>query len=554
MNDRSKENNAWSPGLESSIPARLLPSVSAFRSENSDVSFAEAKEAAEFCGLKPIDMVAFNLERLITHELLIRVTADLSVPDGPNYEELGINLRGIVAAISQDFVHPKLPSLYIEFETLSAKAEARARTLLLEGLFERPEPIRPKQGILERFLGKAPPPTPSEPTEKLALKDWETQLHQSDDPFEISVLSSLIRLVGGHVSARGTLLADVVLLTRLCTNMVMNTHGSAEVGRMISPVVTKAAEENGYRFLPIQPEPVIMNVKGASAAGKSTVRPAQRQLAEKLKIPWEDFALISPDYWRKYLVDYESLGPDFKYGAMLTGQELEIIDRKLDAYIQAKAKVKGIPHLLIDRFRFDSFSMDADGNISSSLLTRFGDTVFLFFMITPPHETVERAWKRGLETGRYKAVDDLLYHNIEAYTGMPQLFFSWLSSSNQNIHFEFLDNDVTLGQPPRTIAFGDNSSMTVLNPDGLHNIDRFRAVNIDATKPEDVLMDAPDLTFLDRCVAELPALRIIDPASGQTLREAQNGNWLEKPSSDLSEAEMKEARTLTLGDWSMPAI
>jgi hypothetical protein len=47
----------------------------------------------------------------------------------------------------------------------------------------------------------------------------------------------------------------------------------------------------------------------------------------------------------------------------------------------------------------------------------------LFFAITPPPATVERAWQRGLTTARYKAVDDLLYHNIEAFTGIPELFF-----------------------------------------------------------------------------------------------------------------------------------
>ena len=26
-------------------------------------------------------------------------------------------------------------------------------------------------------------------------------------------------------------------------------------------------------------------------------------------------------------------------------------------------------------------------------------------------------------TQRYKAVDDLLYHNVEAFTGIPELFF-----------------------------------------------------------------------------------------------------------------------------------
>jgi hypothetical protein len=48
------------------------------------------------------------------------------------------------------------------------------------------------------------------------------------------------------------------------------------------------------------------------------------------------------------------------------------------------------------------------------LLTRFGDLVYMFFMITPPEMTVERAWLRGLKVGRYKAVEDLLAHNVEA--------------------------------------------------------------------------------------------------------------------------------------------
>ena len=43
-----------------------------------------------------------------------------------------------------------------------------------------------------------------------------------------------------------------------------------------------------------------------------------------------------------------------------------------------------MPHLLIDRFRFDSFVPELEGRGSSRLLTRFGELVYLFFMITPP--------------------------------------------------------------------------------------------------------------------------------------------------------------------------
>ena len=133
----------------------------------------------------------------------------------------------------------------------------------------------------------------------------------------------------------------------------------------------------GYRFLPSQSKPIVMNTKGASAAGKSTIRPQQRLLAERMGIPWEDFALISPDYWRKHLLRYDSLGDDYKYAAMLTGRELEFIDKKLDRYMAQKAINKTVPHLLIDRFRFDSFKTDAEGDYKSTF-SRFGSTVFLF--------------------------------------------------------------------------------------------------------------------------------------------------------------------------------
>ena len=98
-------------------------------------------------------------------------------------------------------------------------------------------------------------------------------------------------------------------------------------------------------------------------------------------------------------------------------------------------------HLLIDRFRFDSFAPDSD-EAGSNLLTRFGQTVYLFFVITPPEQLVERAWKRGLEFGRYKAVDDTLAHAVEAYTGIPNVFFTWVRRSDKRIRFEFLDNTV----------------------------------------------------------------------------------------------------------------
>jgi hypothetical protein len=188
-------------------------------------------------------------------------------------------------------------------------------------------------------------------------------------------------------------------------------------------------------------------------------------------------------------------------------------------------------HLLIDRFRFDSFEPELEDKGSSRLLTRFGDLVYMFFMITPPEMTVERAWTRGLKVGRYKAVEDLLAHNIEAYTGMPELFFTWALIDGKRVHYEFLDNSVAEGHPPRTVAFGWNGEMTVLDIKSMLDIERFRKINIRAQTPEEVYADenlAPEcnVDFLKRCARWIPIINFADYETGQVYAQLKHGKWV----------------------------
>jgi hypothetical protein len=185
-------------------------------------------------------------------------------------------------------------------------------------------------------------------------------------------------------------------------------------------------------------------------------------------------------------------------------------------------------HLLIDRFRFDSFAPDSD-EAGSNLLTRFGQTVYLFFMIAPPESLVERAWKRGLEFGRYKAVDDTLAHAVEAYAGIPDVFFTWVRRSDKRIQFEFLDNTVRLGERPRTVAFGDNDTFNVLSVKETLDIERYGRVNVGATAPEFLYADRRLLgpehntRFFERCVAGFRRVNFANQASGQIYLRIESG-------------------------------
>src|SRR4029453_8228584 len=105
------------------------------------------------------------------------------------------------------------------------------------------------------------------------------------------------------------------------TATAWTAFGSQEIGRLIEPALRTAAATESYRLLPPQERPVVMNTKGPSASGKSTLRPLQRTLAGDIGVSWSDFAVISPDIWRKQLLDYADLGPHYKYGGALTADE-----------------------------------------------------------------------------------------------------------------------------------------------------------------------------------------------------------------------------------------
>ena len=142
------ETNAWNPGLESTIPTRLWPLVTLFRPENAFVSHSEALELADLTGLKLLELVSLRPERLLVHSLLVRVTANLSVQDGPSYEELGINLRAMVERINLQYMMPHLDSIaaVLDNERENAKAFiAEQLSLKFEGVALRIQSVMTKR-------------------------------------------------------------------------------------------------------------------------------------------------------------------------------------------------------------------------------------------------------------------------------------------------------------------------------------------------------------------------------------------------------------------------
>ena len=501
-----KEFGPWNPGIESQVPRELRHLATIFRAENVFTSIAAAGELHGLTGFNLSELVVFRPQRLALHELLVRITADFAVPDGTRIADLGLNFREIARLLLSRYLEPAMDAITAAYRCASQEAN---------------EVIEPALSRLKRNWG------PQE------IADFERLSVATDNAAAVAAYKSLARVLSALFTTQGAAWGTKDLIASMAAGFAGNDFGSDCIGQTIAPLLQAAAREQGYKLLPRQEHPVVINTKGPSASGKSTLRPLQKKLAGEIGVQWSDFALISPDIWRKQLLDYASLGSAYKYAGAFTSDELQIVDQKLDRYMASKNRRGEMSHLLIDRFRFDSFAPDSD-EAGSNLLTRFGQTVYLFFVITPPQMLVERAWKRGLEFGRYKAVDDTLAHSVEAYSGIPDVFFTWVRRSDKRIQFEFLDNSVRFGERPRTVAFGDNATFNVLDVKTTLDIDRYARIDVDAAAAEHLYPDPAllaaenNLDFLKRCVENFHLVNFAEQTSGQVYLRIERGQPVQK--------------------------
>jgi hypothetical protein len=534
---------AWNPGIQSQVPRELRHLATIFRPENVFKSFAAVTEMQGLTGFSPSELCTFRPQRLALHELLIRVTADFEVPDGSRIGDLGTNFREMAGILLARCVVPNMDAITEAYDRtrreLRSALDAAFGEVVPERAASGPRPSRsPAARLFARFTRARYPRTvaPDRGWGPLHIADCERLAELADNPQQRVVYRTLARVMSALFATQGHAWGTRELIVSLATDMACNDCGAEAIGLTMAPLLLRAADGERFRLLPRQLRPVVINTKGPSAAGKSTLRPLQKILAGDIGVQWGDFALISPDIWRKQLLDYAALGDAYKYAGAFTAEELQIIDQKLDRYMARKHRMGAMTHLLIDRFRFDSFAPESD-EAGSNLLTRFGETAYLFFMITPPDLLVERAWKRGLEFGRYKAVDDTLAHAVEAYTGIPEVFFTWISRSDKRIRFEFLDNTVRLGERPRIIACGDNDVFNVLDVKGVLDIERYGRVNVDARAAEFLYADrnllAPEhnTRFLRRCVASFRQVNFADQATGRIYLRIEAGTpvWMDGP-------------------------
>ena len=511
---KPQEYSAWNPGLSANLPKELCSLETIYQAPNVYTRYDEVQEIANLTGLKPEHLVGFTSRRLVMHELIVRVGANIHIPEAEQEEDFGINFRHIINNILGQHIAPLYDDIEDQFQRLSVAVKLEVDRLLAEEvMLETPLKTAIKKSLWP--WGK------KLVTKTLLLSGEEIQFKAINqlkvigvacvDPLIKAVYKSSYQILGSVASTRGLIGNDRDFMSRIICRHVLNNYGSFMVGKLIEPAIDLAVAANSYQLLPRVSNPVIISLKGASAAGKSTLRPLLKKTMGQRGINSSLYGIISPDIWRRQLLDYETLGPHYKYSGRFTSNEVNIIDAKLDRYIRRKGQQnQTIPNILVDRFRFDSFSTEQVQKVLHGTYAKYAHIMYMYFVITPPEETVERGWIRGQQRGRYKSVEDFLGHSVEAYQGIPKLIFKWLVHTSPRYEFTFFDNSVPNGQFPLTSVTGNQKGMQVFDPMVFVNIERYQKINIYAKSLQQVYPSAErmsianNITFFSQCLKRFP--------------------------------------------------
>ena len=535
-------NTAWNPGIESEIPGSFQDLETIYNPDNTLSDFHEIQFQSQQTGLPPIEFINFKPHRLAMHQVIVRVTADVLIREGAEEEHLGIEFRKVCRKILDQYVSPRLTELEDQYSQLKSDSEDAIRRIIQSTFFSADsqsaaEDHRANNSLLRKlsFWRRKPgrsPGTKESPreTEFRLISEFRDQQKLSNGLLQAEVYRSLYRVLGSLINHRGFLGQDLDFLVSVTSRHAVNRISSKTISKAINEVVDLAIKEENFPLIPNAEKPTLISLKGTSAAGKSSLRPMLKQVIQSIGIEKQGYGIISPDIWRKLLLDYQSLGDACKYAGRFTSMEVSIIDASLDRYIREKSQVNHtIPHLLVDRFRFDSFDSDKVSNVLHNTYVKNVHTMYMFFVITPPEATVERGWLRGLQRGRYKSVEDFLGHSVETYSGIPTLFFKWMKLPTPHFVFEFLDNSVEKGQYPTLIARGTQGIMDIFDPLPLIDIVRYQKINVMASNPEAVYPPSDQLalenntSFLHQCISRLDVVTFTDRESGKTYLQSLKG-------------------------------
>jgi hypothetical protein len=206
-----KKIGPWNPGIKSTLPSNYLPLSTMFRSENVTTTFETATELSDFSGLPIQQLIRFRAERLVVHELLIRVSADIFVSDGSKYEDLGVNFRKVVSTLLDTYIQPYMAEIIHRFNDFEQLVKFTVDHELSLDLF--PEPIEvtsvEKTFNFKNMFKIQKKKQKIHNFETIEIRDqrlialWQQKETVTCDPMQQSVLCALVKIANAIVIKHG---------------------------------------------------------------------------------------------------------------------------------------------------------------------------------------------------------------------------------------------------------------------------------------------------------------------------------------------------------------
>lgn len=190
------EHSAWNPGLESDIPPAYRKLETIYDLENVTTRFEDVSEISTQTGMNPQELVVFKPERLVLHELIVRVTADILVLEGEDESELGRSFRRITKHILTHYIQPGRGEITRVYDELHVCACSRVRQELVKTLFttSAPEPARKGFSLFSRRKEKKAPPMQGNTIferERRAISTFREKGLVAEDPLSNAIYKSL---------------------------------------------------------------------------------------------------------------------------------------------------------------------------------------------------------------------------------------------------------------------------------------------------------------------------------------------------------------------------
>ena len=239
VDDSPDAYGPWNPGVSASLSPRLWSLCTIFRAENTFTTFEDAGELRDATGLELSELAIFRPERLVLHELLIRVIADFEVPDPENAQvnSLGINFRRMIRPILARHIGPRMHEFACEYEpmrTAMARYVQDELASILDAPSNDPSP-RSDGGFLiglRRLFGRMSPELPRLDGDR----EWQRGEHlvntlmakaqASDEPMRSTACHALAKVVSAVRAKHGHLWGEKAVLARLATGIACNAYGS----------------------------------------------------------------------------------------------------------------------------------------------------------------------------------------------------------------------------------------------------------------------------------------------------------------------------------------